>query len=89
MVERANHSRPSGYIKMGLDATVVYPTVDLKLLNPYDFPVVVHAAIDKGTLAFELHGARRPVAVTYATETVGTADSARTSSTVQALPSGR
>ena len=74
VVERANHSRPSGYIKVGLDATVVYPTVDLKLENPYDFPVVVHAAIDKGTLAFELHGARRPVTVTYATETVGTAD---------------
>ena len=40
IVERANHSRPSGYIRMGLDATVVYPTVDLKLENPYDFPVV-------------------------------------------------
>src|SRR5262249_46331459 len=55
VVERANHSRPSGYIRMGLDATVVYPTVDLKLRNPYDFPIVLHATIDRGTLAFELY----------------------------------
>jgi vancomycin resistance protein YoaR len=73
IVERANHSRPSGYIRMGLDATVVYPTVDLKLRNPYDFPIVVHGTIDRGTLVFELLGARRPATVDFATETVGSA----------------
>jgi vancomycin resistance protein YoaR len=89
IVERANHSRPSGYIRMGLDATVVYPTVDLKLRNPYDFPLVVHASIDKGTLAFELRGARRPATVSYDTATVGTADYKRKVEEVAGLPEGK
>ena len=73
IVERSNHSRPSGYIRIGLDATVVYPTVDLKLRNPYAFPIVLHAAIDRGTLAFELRGRERPATVDLATATVGVA----------------
>ncbi len=72
IVERINHSRPSGYIHLGLDATVVFPTVDLKLRNPYDFPVVLHAVADKGTLAFEVLGREKPAKVDYATVTVGT-----------------
>jgi vancomycin resistance protein YoaR len=71
ILDRSNHSRPSGYIRMGLDATVVYPTVDLKLRNPYAFPLVVHASIDRGTLAFELRGRERPVEVQLSTATVG------------------
>ncbi len=89
VVERANHSRPSGYIRMGLDATVVFPTVDLKLRNPYDFPIVLHAVVDKGTLAFALHGARRPATVSFATETVGTADYKRKVEELAALPEGK
>jgi vancomycin resistance protein YoaR len=89
IVERASHSRPSGYIRMGLDATVVYPTVDLKLRNPYDFPIVLHAALDRGTLSFELEGARRPATVTFDTETVGTADYKRKVEELAALPEGK
>ncbi len=72
IVERINHSRPSGYIHLGLDATVVFPTVDLKVRNPYDFPVVIHAVVDKGTLAFEILGREKPAKVDYDTVTVGT-----------------
>src|SRR5262249_2603034 len=36
------HSRPSSYVDMGLDATVVWPDVDLRLRNAYDFPVVLY-----------------------------------------------
>ena len=43
VLERLPHSRPSAYIPMGLDSTVVYPAVDLKVRNPHSFPVVVHA----------------------------------------------
>lgn len=88
IVERANHSRPSGYIRMGLDATVVYPTVDLKLKNPYDFPIVVHGTIDRGSLVFELLGARRPATVSFATETVGTAPFKRKIEETHALAEG-
>jgi vancomycin resistance protein YoaR len=89
VVERASHSRPSGYIPMGLDATVVYPTVDLKLRNPYDFPIVVHRSIDHGTLAFELLGRERPVAVTWSAETVGVADFKRRLEEAPSLPEGK
>jgi vancomycin resistance protein YoaR len=88
VVERSNHSRPSGYIRMGLDATVVYPTVDLKLRNPYEFPIVVHATIDRGTLAFELLGRRRPATVRFDTATVGTSDYKRKIEEVPAMPEG-
>jgi vancomycin resistance protein YoaR len=74
VVQRSNHSRPSGYIRTGLDATVVYPTVDLKLRNPYDFPIVVHATADKGALKFELLGREKPALVELLTATIGTAD---------------
>ncbi len=72
--ERANHSRPSGYIRMGLDATVVYPTVDLRIRNPYEFPIVVHTSIDRGLLVVELRGHDAPVKVDYQTATIGAAD---------------
>ncbi len=40
-VERTPHSRPSSYILPGLDATVVWPDVDLKLKNSRDLPVKI------------------------------------------------
>jgi vancomycin resistance protein YoaR len=43
VVERHNHSRPSSYIPMGLDATVIYGELDLKIRNSYPNPIIVHA----------------------------------------------
>lgn len=65
ILQRLPHSRPSGYIPTGLDATVVYPVVDLKLRNPYDFPVVVHATVKGNRVKMELLGADKPVDVTF------------------------
>ncbi len=66
VIERLPHSRPSAYIPMGLDSTVVYPAVDLKLRNPHDFAVVVHAKAAASKLRIELLGARKPVKVSFA-----------------------
>ena len=63
VLERLPHSRPSAYIPMGLDSTVVYPAVDLKVRNPHPFPVVVHAKTDGNKLRVELLGKMRPVDV--------------------------
>ena len=68
IVERLPHSRPSGYIPMGLDATVVYPIVDLKLRNPNPFPVVIRARTEGGKLTVQLLGASRPAKVTFSRE---------------------
>ena len=89
VIERANHSRPSGYIRMGLDATVVYPTVDLQAAEPLRIPHRDPRRRRRGTLAFELLGRRRPATVTFATATVGTADYKRKIQEVAGLPEGK
>jgi vancomycin resistance protein YoaR len=53
------HSMPSHYIGLGLDATVVWPEVTMKLRNPYDFPVVLHYLVNSGRVRAELLGAKR------------------------------
>jgi vancomycin resistance protein YoaR len=50
VVERQSHSHPSAYTKLGLDATVSYPTTDLKLRNTLPFPVMIHAYFPKPTM---------------------------------------
>jgi vancomycin resistance protein YoaR len=63
VVERLPHSRPSAYIPVGLDATVVYPTVDLKFRNPFSFPVVFRATVTGNALHVDLLGADKPASV--------------------------
>ena len=65
VLERLPHSRPSAYIPMGLDSTVVYPGVDLKVRNPHPFPIVVHAKTEGGKLRVELLGKSKPVKVGF------------------------
>ena len=72
LLERLPHSRPSAYIPMGLDSTVVYPGVDLKVRNPHSFPVVVHAKTEGNKLRLELLGKMRPVEVSFGRELVET-----------------
>ncbi|HZS37801.1 MAG TPA: VanW family protein [Polyangia bacterium] len=68
IVSSTPHSRPSAYIPMGLDSTVVYPTTDLKLRNPYDFPVVMHYQVNQGVVKVELLGKERPDRVLFERE---------------------
>ena len=65
LVRRHPHSRPSGYILLGLDATVVYPTIDLVLRNPYVFPVALRLTVADGKVRVEVRGARRIYDVTF------------------------
>jgi vancomycin resistance protein YoaR len=72
IVQRLPHSRPSGYIPAGLDATVVYPIVDLKLRNPFSFPVVVHTSVAGNKIKMELLGADKPVDVSFGKSVIST-----------------
>jgi vancomycin resistance protein YoaR len=65
MVERYPHSRPSSYIKLGLDATVVYPTINFRFKNPFDFPIVLHETVANGIVRAEILGPDRKLTVTY------------------------
>ncbi len=78
IIERKSHSRPSAYAKLGLDATVSYPTVDLKIKNPFSFPVMIHAFHPKpGTLHVEILGGEPSADVTYQYGVGGTEDFVR------------
>ncbi|HQP36913.1 MAG TPA: VanW family protein [Polyangiaceae bacterium] len=89
VLERSPHSRPSGYIAMGLDSTVVDGSVDLKLRNPFQFPVVLHAVVDRGLISFELLGEQRPVTVTFKRDVVGTRNYKRQVRETSYLPEGK
>ena len=65
IVERHPHTRPSFYIKMGMDATVVYPTITLKLRNPFTFPIVLHETVLDGFVHAEILGPKRTRDVTF------------------------
>ncbi len=71
-MERKPHSRPSSYIKLGLDATVSYPDLDLKVKNPFDIPIVIHFEVGDGVVRAELRGAKRLYTVTLLRKIVGT-----------------
>jgi len=65
IAERQPHSRPSAYIKLGMDATVAYPKIDLKIKNPFEFPVVIRYRAQGGVLRAELLGRERLTTVTF------------------------
>ncbi len=44
--ERHVHSLPVTYLKKNLDATVSYGKLDLRFINPYEFPIVILAYYD-------------------------------------------
>jgi vancomycin resistance protein YoaR len=68
VVMRSPHSRPSAYIRMGLDATVAIgggPAIDLKLKNPGPDAVTLHARTSRGSLEIWIDGgARQDVSLT-------------------------
>ncbi len=68
VVNARPHSRPSSYVDMGLDATVVWPNVDLKIKNGYDFPVVLHMTVNQGRVVAQVLGPRRPYQVVFERE---------------------
>lgn len=60
-----NHSRVSSYIDGGLDATVVWPNVDLVVRNPFDFPLYVTAETAEDSVTVRIYGRARPRTVTW------------------------
>jgi len=72
LVSARPHSRPSSYVDMGLDSTVVYDAIDMKVRNGFDFPVVLHMTVSGGKVRAEVLGERRPYQVTFDRELVET-----------------
>ncbi|HSV74073.1 MAG TPA: VanW family protein [Chthonomonadales bacterium] len=62
VLERHPHAVAPGYAAPGRDAAVAYPSLDLRLRNPYPFPIRIRATARGGLLAVRILGARRPEA---------------------------
>ncbi len=65
VLERNPHTRPSSYIKLGLDAAVAYPSLNLRLKNPYDFPIALRESVRDGRVHAEIRGRGRARTVTF------------------------
>ena len=90
IVDRQNHSRPSSYVPPGMDATVAYPIVDLKVKNNMSFPIMIHAWLPKPTvIRVELLGGDPVAKVTYAYGVGHVEDFVRRIKVVGYYPPGR
>lgn len=56
IVERHPHHFAPDYVPAGRDAAVAYDTIDLKIRNPYDRPVVLEGRVERGKLVVEVRG---------------------------------
>ena len=65
VLERHPHSRPSTYIKLGLDAAVSYPSLNLRLRNDLSFPVLIQLSVNGGVTQATVHGQRREQEVSF------------------------
>ena len=60
VVRRHRHSRPVGYLPPGLDATVNFGSLDLKLRNPFPTPLYLRTFVKGGRLTVVVLGKRKP-----------------------------
>ncbi len=88
IVKRSSHSRPSSYIRVGLDATVSYPNIDLELRNPFPHPVVLGMTVRDGKVRGEVRGPERELTVTYIRTIIETTDAQRRTVEDETLPAG-
>lgn len=58
IVERSPHRFATGYCPPGRDAAVAFGGIDLKLKNPYEFPVRISTRTEHGALSVALYGLR-------------------------------
>ena len=70
IVERHPHSVPSDYAPIGLDATIVYGSRDLRIKNNTDFPITIYAKAVGQTGSVNLLGKMSSLRVDYDTQAV-------------------
>lgn len=78
IVERNRHRFAPSYVPPGRDAAVAYTAIDLKLKNPYDFPVRIKGEIKGDRLAIGFYGPHRLAATPSITSTVSGAKAPET-----------
>ncbi|MDH5675107.1 MAG: VanW family protein [Myxococcales bacterium] len=59
VLTRHPHSRPSFYIKLGLDAAVAYGSLNFRFKNDRPYPLVLDMTVADGVVHAAIHGPRR------------------------------
>jgi G5 domain len=67
----------------------VYPTTDLKLRNPYDFPVVIHYRVNQGFVRAEILGQPRGAKVAFEREILQTVPFGHARRSDATMPAGQ
>lgn len=65
VLTRHPHSRPSHYIKMGLDAAVAYGSLNFRFRNDRDYPIVLGVTVESGRVRAAIHGKHQDRSVTF------------------------
>lgn len=52
LVERHTHGYTVNYLPKGMDATIYYPSLDLKFRNPFAYPITIRGSAEDGDLSF-------------------------------------
>lgn len=65
IVTRHAHSRPSFYVKMGLDAAVAYGSLNFVFKNDYAFPIVIGIKVEGGIAHAQIRGHEQTRKVTF------------------------
>jgi len=60
VLERHNHSVAPSYVPMGMDAAVAYGVADLRLRNPFRFPVQIKCEVRGDQIVCQLVGLMTP-----------------------------
>jgi vancomycin resistance protein YoaR len=60
IVERHPHVFAAHYVPPGHDAAVAHPSIDLRIKNPYPWPIRIQASARNDRLSVKLFGARKP-----------------------------
>lgn len=61
ITERRNHQMPAGYVKNGLDATVVYGSIDFKFVNNRKYPIKIVSEVKNGVAKMSIYGIKEEV----------------------------
>lgn len=61
VTERRNHQMPAGYVKNGLDATVVYGSIDFKFVNNRKYPIKIVSEVKNGVAKMSIYGIKEEV----------------------------
>lgn len=64
-IERTNHSLPSSYVALGLDATVAWNSKDFKFKNTLDYPLFIEGYTDSKKLHVNIYSSSNLIGKKY------------------------